>query len=59
MYRSALIYGQLSQNTVISDARGALDEIKRGLEANNRRWKAAASAPFGGASSTTIVSCQV
>ncbi|KAJ5579179.1 hypothetical protein N7450_008046 [Penicillium hetheringtonii] len=44
MYRSALIYGQLSQNTVISDARGALDEIKRGLEANNRRWKAAGTA---------------
>jgi len=44
MYRSALIYGQLSQNPVISDARGALSEIKRGLEANNRRWKAAGTA---------------
>lgn len=41
LYRSALIYGQLSQTTATLDAQGALDEIRKGFEANNRRWKAA------------------
>lgn len=44
MYRSALIYGQASQGTATFDAHGALEEIKRGFEANSRRWKAAGMA---------------
>lgn len=41
MYRAALIFGQSPQSTAPTDSRKALDDIRKGLKTNNRRWKAA------------------
>jgi hypothetical protein len=41
MYRSALIYGRIYQSTATSDIQEVVEDFQKGLNANNKRWKAA------------------